>query len=377
MKKSTYLCFLASLAVLLMFLVWPSAVLLAQTEAEEDGPPLSTFIQDFDFSGVMFLAFEHSELHQENRYENEFTIKRAYITFRQELSPKIDVRFTQDVSIDESGDGEGDIELRLKYAYANYRTPDFGILQASSLRFGVVDRPWIDFEQDINDYRAQKSMFLDQNDFLSSADYGLTFKTSLGPALDAPLSSNPGRYGSLALGFYNGGGYSALEQNTNKLIEARLSLRPLPDRLPGLQGSFLGALGSGNIPESPDFELAGTALSYEAARLDIFLQAFRSTGDGDGRYLKPGSAEAARLQGWSAFAEWKPLSQYPIAFTVRADEVVDRDIDKKVVTERVAGMGYIFENGSKIVFDISTREENRFDMQSDFTRYELLAEIRF
>lgn len=343
----------------------------------QDEPSRPLLMQDFDFSGVMFMAFEHNEQHRDNQSENEFAIKRAYITFRQDLSPKLDVRFTQDVSIDEAGDGEGDIELRLKYAYARYKLPSYAIFQEPGISFGVVDRPWINFEQDVNDYRSQKSMFLDQNDFISSADYGLTFKTSLGPALDAPLSSDPGRYGSLAIGLYNGGGYSSLEQNKNKLLESRLSLRPLPDRLPGFQTSFLGVLGRGNIPESPDFKLAGLALSHESARLNIFVQGFRSTGDGDGSFLLPTSFEAARLTGWSAFSELRLLQNIPVSITLRADEVHDRDLGRRIISERIAGIGYVFSNGSKIVLDVSTRKANRFNTQADFTRYEILAEIRF
>lgn len=363
--------FLPVLYLYVFITISPTA---AQTPAQAPTPDIS---RDFDFSGVMFLAFEHNVLHHENDHENEFVIKRAYITFRQALSSRVDVRFTQDVSIDQAGDGEGDIELRLKYAYARYKMPSYAIFREPRLSFGVVDRPWINFEQDINDYRAQKSMFLDQNDFISSADYGLTFKTSLGPALDTPLTSDPGRYGSLAIGVYNGGGYSSLEQNNNKLLEGRLSLRPLPNRLPGFQTSLLGVLGRGNIPESPDFKLAGLALSHESPRLNIFVQGFRSTGDGDGNFLLPASFEAAQLTGWSAFGELRPLRNIPISITLRADGVHDRDLGRRIISERIAGLGYVFTNGSKIVLDVSTREVDRFDAQADFTRYELLAEIRF
>lgn len=341
-----------------------------QAPAAEDG-------RDFDFSGVMFLAFEHNVRHHQNNSDNEFAIKRAYITFRQELSPRVDVRFTQDVSIDEAGDGAGDIELRLKYAYARYKLPTYSLMHQPRVSFGVVDRPWINFEQDINDYRAQKSMFLDQNDFISSADYGLTFKASLGPALDAPLTSDPGRYGSLAIGLYNGGGYSALEQNKSKLLESRLSLRPLPDRLPGIQASFIGVIGRGNISQSPDFRLAGAALSHESPRLNMFIQGFRAIGDGDGRFLLPFSFEAARTAGWSVFTELRPLAEMPISITLRADEVYDRDYNRSIINEYAGGLGYVFENGSKLFFDISTREVDRFQLQSNITRYELLAEIRF
>lgn len=72
---------------------------------------------------------------------------------------------------------------------------------------GVVHRPWIDFDQKINDYRLQESMFLDQNGIVGSADYGVTFSSLLGGEIDEEYqeevqSSYPGRYGNLSLGVY-------------------------------------------------------------------------------------------------------------------------------------------------------------------------------
>ncbi len=159
-------------------------------------PAISTAQQslsDVGFSGQFFFSYEHDVF--EDSYSNEFTIKRGYITFRKDLSDQFEIRFTQDITIDQQGDGLGDIELRLKYALVKYSMDDFGIFTSPNIEAGVVHRPWINFEQDVNDYRAQKSMFLDQNNILSSADYGLQFASGLGPELDNDkqrgLESNP------------------------------------------------------------------------------------------------------------------------------------------------------------------------------------------
>lgn len=198
--------------------------------------------RNVEIDGQLFLSFEHAM--QDDDYENRFSIKRGYVNFRGQLSEQVGVRVTQDVSIDEEGDGAGDIELRLKYAYVKYDVKASGFFSKMSFSGGVVGRPWIGFEQKVNDYRAQKSMFLDQNKFLSSADYGVNFETGLGEQLDMDgLKSNAGKFGSFAIGVYNGGGYSAIEKNNNKLIEARLSLRPLLEAFPGIQTTFFGAYG--------------------------------------------------------------------------------------------------------------------------------------
>ncbi|MFW6348058.1 MAG: hypothetical protein ACOC2C_05555 [Cyclonatronaceae bacterium] len=49
----------------------------------------------------------------------------------------------------------------------------------------------------------------------------------------------------------------------------------------------------------------------------------------------------------------------------------------RAISERVAGLGYVFSNGSKVMFDVGSRRVDRFNAQVDVTRYELLAEIRF
>ena len=122
-----------------------------------------------DFSGQFFLSYER--IFEEEAVNNEFTIQRGYITFKKKLSEMAQIRFTQDVSIDQEGDGEGNIELRLKYALLNLNLNDWGFLTSPNVELGVVHRPWIDFEQKINDYRSQESMFLDQNGIVSSADF--------------------------------------------------------------------------------------------------------------------------------------------------------------------------------------------------------------
>ena len=333
---------------------------------------------DIDFSGQFFFSYERDMY--DDGYTNEFTIKRGYITFRKNLSDRFEIRFTQDVTIDEQGDGIGDIELRLKYALVEYTMDDFGVFTSPAVEAGVVHRPWLNFEQGVNDYRAQRTMFLDQNDILSSADYGFQFSSALGPELDDAkqrgLVSTPGRYGSFAIGLYNGGGYSALEFNNNKLVEAALSIRPLPDHLPGFQTSFVGATGKGNISESPDFYMLGSALTYESRRAKLMLEGFRGTGDSAGSFTNPLTFEAYNLEGWSAFSELQPF-EFPINITLRYDELYNRELDRLSVQQWVTGLAYVFPNRSKIIVDMSRRDVNTVFETEAFTRFEIVTEVRF
>lgn len=332
-----------------------------------------------DFSGQFFLSYER--IFEEEAVNNEFTIQRGYITFKKKLSEMAQIRFTQDVSIDQEGDGEGNIELRLKYALLNLNLNDWGFLTSPNVELGVVHRPWIDFEQKINDYRSQESMFLDQNGIVSSADYGITFSSLLGGEIDEEYqeevqSSYPGRYGSLSLGIYNGGGYSALERNNNKLLEGRFTLRPLPDHLPGFQTSLIGAIGEGNIPESPDFRLFSTALSYESQHWAAVIQGFTSTGDASGDFVTP-SFLPMDLKGWSAFIEIKPFDNIPVALINRFDEMLDRDLNKWFERQAIGGLAYVFPNDSKVILNVRRNWYRENGESANISRLEVITEIRF
>lgn len=292
----------------------------------------------------------------------------------------VNIRFTQDVSVDQQGDVEGDIELRLKYAYVNVKTGNWGIFTDTNIEFGVVHRPWTDYEQKINDYRAQGSMFLDANGFVSSADYGATFFSLFGGEMNdqyqEKVNSNyPGRYGSLSIGIYNGGGYNALEKNNNKLAEGRLSLRPMPDNLPGFQTSFFGSYGKGNIPQNPEFWQYASAVSLESEKWVGLVQGFIGRGDSQGQFVNS-AFQAIDLQGWSAFLELKPFAT-PISLTLRADEIYHRNREDWMMRNGIAGLAYVFNNRSKIIVDVHRTLENQFPGEISYTRLEILTEIRF
>lgn len=334
-------------------------------------------INDLGFSGQFFFSYDHHFMDDE--VYNEFLLKRGYITFRRDLHERIGIRFTQDITIDQEGDGEGDIELRLKYALIYLSLNDLSFIKNPQIELGVISRPWIDFEQGINDFRSQKSMFLDNNDILTSADYGISLAGDLGEELPEhvreSLGSGGGRYGSFHLGLFNGGGYSALEKNNNKLIEARLTLRPLPDHLPGLQTSFFGAYGKGNIPESPDFRLTGSGISFESTYWTTLLQGFYGTGDGRG-FLTDDAFRALPIRGWSTFHELKPFA-FPISILARYGRISDRDNNNLITQKVLGGIAYSFPNRSKIILSLGHRDDLEPFETQDFTTLSIITEVRF
>jgi len=302
--------------------------------------------------GQWFLGYQYGDLNR-NRV-NLFTLKRGYVTFKSHFSDRWSVRFTQDITLDQEGIDRGNVELRLKYCYVNYETGDFWFFTDPALEAGLVHRPWLDYEQSINPYRVQGTMFLERAGLINSADFGLTFSALLGGKMSDRYQQQvndefPGRYGSLAIGIYNGGGYHALENNQSKNLEARLSLRPFPGSLPGLQFTYNMAWGKGNAAFAPDFSLHSGFVSYERQHLALTAQYYSARGNSHGSYLTS-RGMAAHNEGYSFFTEYE-IPQTPWTLFARYDYFDCGNMDISDSRRMIYGVGYYFYNHSKLVVD--------------------------
>jgi hypothetical protein len=121
--------------------------------------------------------------------------------------------------------------------------------------------------------------------------------------------NHAGKYGSLAIGVYNGGGYHALEKNCNKTLQGRLTLRPLPKLVPGFQISATGVVGKGNIAESPEWTMVSGFVSYEHEFFALTGQVYSATGDHLGLLFNDVSLKVSKNNGHSLFAEFKLLKK--------------------------------------------------------------------
>lgn len=330
-------------------------------------------------SGVFFVTYQYEESNDVK--SSEFGLERGYINIRKNINDRVGVRFTQDVTIDQEGDGEGDIELRLKYALVSYKFNNFGVFTAPFAEFGVIRRPWTDFEQSVNDYRMQNSMMLDAERIAPSADYGIAFSALIGPRLENPGDYNldsgtAGKYGSFTFGVYNGAGYAELEKNTNKHIEGRFTFRPFWDRLPGLQLTYAGAIGKGNIPSQPDFYKHVGYLSFNSKKIIVAFQRYIGNGDVQARRLTQ-SGEALPMHGYNNFIEWMPF-KIPISLVNRYDVILDR-LDDRIIKERgVLGLAWRFSDGSKIMIDFDRETISPVPGAKVVNnRWEIATEIRF
>lgn len=126
-------------------------------------------------------------------------------------------------------------------------------------------------------------MFIAKYGVTSSADFGFNAVALLGGKLDDEArkkvdSSLPGKYGSISLGVYNGGGYHAPEMNNNKTVEGRLTLRPFPRFIPGLQFSYGFTTGQGNDTLNTKYNYHVGMISHETAKTTLTAQYYSGYG---------------------------------------------------------------------------------------------------
>jgi len=359
----------------LLAILLPSCCYFAFCQTDVNTPAFREGPNPVEISGQWFLAYQSKYLDKE-QVDNLFTLKRGYLTFKKDFNRTFSVRFTQDITLDNEGEDAGNVEMRLKYLYLKVNLKDLSVFKNSYLVIGMIHTPWLDFEQHINDYRVQSPMFLETSHLLSSADFGVNMVTLLGGKIDESYrenvsSSYPGKYGSFTVGILNGGGYHAIEKNINKTIAARLSIRPFPATLPGLQLSLHGIYGKGNSEVSPEFNLMHTYISYESGRAIITAQAYRGLGNSYGTFMDFNDLPY-KNQGASVFGELY-LVKKRLSLIGSYGYFERMDIPEENNRRIVGGICYHFLNNQKILLDI-----DHFKSHSGTqTLFEAAMEIRF
>jgi hypothetical protein len=244
---------------------------------------------------------------------------------------------------------------------------------------------WLDFEEHVNLYRMRSPMFMERSGIFNSADFGLTLGGGLGNALSAAYrehvnSKYSARHGSFAVGVYNGGGYHGVEVNSNKAVEGRLTYRPLPDSLPGLQVSGLAIMGEGNLAgeseETPDWKTYNAFVSYEHARGVATFQYIRGKGNQKGTWTEPDDpAEATPFSGWALFGElrfgphWRVTGGY--------DRFYRRPGTNDYSFNRLYGaLAYDLGHQNTLVFDVDHRDWDDPTLSNDI-RYQAIIQLKF
>ena len=291
------------------------------------------------------------------------------------MSSKLDIRYTQDITLDKEGSDAGNIEIRMKYLYLKLKPFDEGLLKNTFAEIGLVHRPYVDFEQKINTYRAKDKMFIEKAGIVNTADFGIQIEGLLGAKLSKEQQAkvgehHAGTYGSFSVGLYNGGGYHAIEYNKNKTIEGRISVRPLPENITGLQFTYSGVYGKGNTNTNTDFLMSLFAVSYESPFFVLFSQYFFGKGDYKGMYIDDAGFPAS-AEGYSIFAECK-IPKTSFALFGRYDRVNSNQQLDYFSSGYFGGLSYRFLKSKVFVYygkDLYTHEEKEL--------FEIVLELTF
>jgi hypothetical protein len=299
-------------------------------------------------SGLAYISYQDGQTNDQDY--SKFTLKRGYLDTQAKITPYLSARGTLDITQDSTGDWKP----RFKYLYGKFNLGSAGFLRSTYLEFGLAHMPWLDFEEHINYFRLQDPMFMETNGLFNSADVGLLVGGNFGGDMPADYKKNvssayPGRYGSFQIGVYNGTGYHASEANTNKVLEGRITIRPAPDVIPGLQFSYFGVNGKGNTAAEPDWTLNVGMISYESEYVVLTGQYFSGTGQQSGTSVDP-SGNALDKSGYSGFVEGKLTHEWSLI--ARYDNFdpntnVDNDTNKRTI----GGIAYKFNKSNMLLLD--------------------------
>lgn len=210
---------------------------------------------------------------------NSFKTTRAYLDVKKKLTDDLMVRWTSDY---ETKTAQADANLFMKYLYLEYKLPF-----EAALTGGVISAPYIAYYEDFWPYRMTGKIPQERFKVLdASADMGLLLGGKFKIA-DADMVS-------YSLGVFNNQHYRVNDNNTNKAIEGRLSVRPFAaagiDPLKGLELTYFGIRGKDGAEADKGTDKYGdhkndtffAGYSYEGLNLGLeYYQATRFSGTKD------------------------------------------------------------------------------------------------
>ncbi len=319
-------------------------------------------LQGLTFGSLAYFDYSSGEkpLPDSSVSYNTFTLTRGYFTVVKQLRPWLRVRTTLDIH----QRSDGNYQVRQKYLYAELHPGDVGIFTDMRAEIGLGHVPWLDFEEHINPYRCQGTMAVERAGIFNSADFGVSLRGYFGGKLpDAKQKTGnshyTGRYGSWHIGVYNGGGYHAVEKNYEKVGVFRLSWRPLPRVVPGLQLSLFGLFGEGNTSVQPDYTANIGMLSYEHPALTLTAQVLETRGNAKGSFVDYTGA-SLKTRGWSVFGNLKRGIHRRVALFARYDyfdvDVDNRVAEKTAYTMALGGLVYRIYEGNFLLLAYETTD---------------------
>jgi len=327
----------------------PSLILIALVMsaraafAQSAQPPATPAEPDYPIIRIGVLSYVQYDAELTNRDAfNVFDLTRGYININGQLSKNVRFRLTPDVRRITDSSLAGTLVLRVKYAFVEL---DNVKAARSWVRFGAHQTPWLDFEESIDRYRVQGTMFSEREGLIpGSSDFGVGYFTPVG------------KYADIQTGVYNGEGYAQTDVNKYKSAQGRLTLRP-----------FAGS-GIANGFRLSGFYSAGWYAADRPRRIGIVMGSFEQTHlVGTLQYLKATESPSAVAprdidrNGSSGFLEirqgmngWAALARLDL---LDSDEALDNNSQRRII----AGGAYWFVWPRSRVGLVVTNEQVHYD----------------
>ena len=321
------------------------------------------------FLGYTYTAQEDTDIDDESKFE----VRRAYFQLKAYLmdDPKSYYR----VTLDTHNDG-GSWDMRMKYAYVYLNA----ILPSTGVEFGLVHRPWHDYEEHNAWYfRNIQKVFTENGNgahLSNSADLGVNFKTKT-------------KYFDSEVGVFNGEGYHELQKDANGMsLEWRATAHIL-----GVNGkdkqttktyadiSFFGQLNQnhkdsadGVVGHYDDLYFYGLHTVYNQP--DFLLSAQYISSDdtaSDSSYV---SAQAG--SGYSLNGEFRFGGEKEFRVLGRYDSWTPKKLNSADEKEQLTYTGGLaWEQNRNIQWVGSVISTANEDNTQDTTDYMITAEVRF
>ena len=292
------------------------------TAAAAAGPVVA---QNVSVGGIAFAQYQAQIDSGKN---SNFDVTRAYLNVIGKFADGIMTRVTGDIY----QNADGSHTYRLKYAFVNW-TPEGSAL---TYRFGLITTPWLDWEEQLWDYRMQGPMAVDRNKALTSSDFGA--------GVDGNINNEMVDFQASVV---DGTGYGATPGDMHKVVAGRVSVRLLgtdeASRVGGLRLTGYAQIGAPNGGGTKNRFLG--ELSYRSKNV-LLAGEYGSIVDS-----ASGGAQFSRtitsIYGWYKFAST------PVGIIARVD-LYDPKLtptDNKT-TDIIGGLSYQLSPNVRVLADV-------------------------
>jgi hypothetical protein len=168
--------------------------------------------------------------------------------------------------------------------------------------------------------------------------------------------------------------------NEDKSVQGRLTLRPLPDVIPGFQLSGLAIIGEGNQAgepdEIPDLQVYNLMASYQFPKGTVTAQYVTGEGNQKGSWYELDDTSLAQeYDGFSLFGEYKVGPHWRLI--AGYDDFNRTPVEQDLSFTRIhGGVGYDFGGANILLLDFDQRSWDDADLETD-TRAQVVMQVKF